>query len=1372
MAVDPVVESLEVKIKSSATSALNALEKLEAKLNSLASTLDKTVGKAGGLATIGTSASKGLRDLTSDAKNAGNEIQKTDKQAKAVKRTLDEISKDPLKIKVDDKEVKTAAELLDKIKGNITLSNLANKQTIGDKMVAKLGEQEKMLPAVVGKNYTETLGRGGAAVNSFFGDIQKYISKGLEDVAKADEEAQRKARREEARREAEEYRESIKQKYANQEGAGAGLFGDKVKEITANYQEAEKYNKAAAATREHTKAIWERVAALRQQAQADEEETARLEQEAQAQRQAAIESAQAQRAFAEEQARSVAIFRAHVIVAKNLVQVGVALWLGTAAASLKLVASAGKLAWNAIKKLPGMFMSAANAAKRLASALRHPIATLKSFFGLDKKAGGGLLGGLLGNKSLAKYVGLIALRRAVTGAIRAIVKGIKEGFENIRQYSTAINSDMYSMQNSLLYVKNAWAAAFAPIISVVKPYVNALLDIIASALNAIGRLVAILTGKGFTVQAVKLSDALYEAGQAGNAAAGGAKNASKAAEEYKKTIMGFDQLNVLDAPNDGSGSGGSGGGGGGGSNNGLNVQDMFEETDLSGRLKAAIDAGKWEEVGAYFAEHINAFFAKVDDAVKWENVGDKVTAVITAITGVINGLVDNINWELIGTTAADALETFARAYNLFFDGIEFNDIGEGAADAVNSFVSQVPWEEVGKALVQKFNAIWSFGGAFLSGLNYKSIGDALSAMFSSGAENINLESVGTAISTALNGVTIILKSFALSFDWATAKDKVVGFITGLFSKVKAEDIVSAGATIISKLVSTFNGVLTDSGVQTSLKKFITNFGSALAKQKWGDSFGTTATNILKAISTNLLNAITSFSNNGGWSNLGKQIGAAINKVISADFQLGSIVGGVISGISITIDSANSTIEWDDLSDTLSDLIESALDAITENDLITSAGNLLLNLATSLSNAVTKNVDKLQEFGEKLAEELAGLPWGKILVNLAGAILTALVALLEGALTGLRRAILKKFGLDDEQIEIYEQGTSDLKDNFTDIENGNYSSLIPGGEDESGGSAPSSGRGSYDKGKQDGSSYTEGYVDGVTEGKPKAEKATGELSDAAYNGMGNQGEKGTTKGQALGTGYTYGMTLEERRAAKEAERLAKGAYDGMGTQGEKGKTKGQALGTGYTYGMTLEERRAAKEAGLLSKAAYDGMGNQGDKGKTKGETLSSSYASGISKGKKSVSNAAAEVAAGAVGAYNSTMRNSKLAKLTWTISYGNFSGASYPKGGNPHVSYDYPYAEGGFPDVGEWFLARESGPELVGRLGHHKNAVANNAQIVEGIEAGVARGMAAALSVAGGGGNTMPYEINVTVKTQNDEVLARCVERGQAKRKYRLGMAMG
>lgn len=46
-----------------------------------------------------------------------------------------------------------------------------------------------------------------------------------------------------------------------------------------------------------------------------------------------------------------------------------------------------------------------------------------------------------------------------------------------------------------------------------------------------------------------------------------------------------------------------------------------------------------------------------------------------------------------------------------------------------------------------------------------------------------------------------------------------------------------------------------------------------------------------------------------------------------------------------------------------------------------------------------------------------------------------------------------------------------------------------------------------------------------------------------------------------------------------------------------------------------------------------------------------------------------------------------------------------------------FAEGGFPAMGELFVARESGPEFVGSVGS-RTAVANNDQIVSGIAAGV------------------------------------------------------
>lgn len=71
-----------------------------------------------------------------------------------------------------------------------------------------------------------------------------------------------------------------------------------------------------------------------------------------------------------------------------------------------------------------------------------------------------------------------------------------------------------------------------------------------------------------------------------------------------------------------------------------------------------------------------------------------------------------------------------------------------------------------------------------------------------------------------------------------------------------------------------------------------------------------------------------------------------------------------------------------------------------------------------------------------------------------------------------------------------------------------------------------------------------------------------------------------------------------------------------------------------------------------------------------------------------------------------------------------------------------YAQGGFPDEGELFIAREAGAEMVGSIGR-RAAVANNDQIVEAISAGVYQAVRNANG--GNGGNNR----NTTVVAQCD-----------------------
>ncbi len=80
---------------------------------------------------------------------------------------------------------------------------------------------------------------------------------------------------------------------------------------------------------------------------------------------------------------------------------------------------------------------------------------------------------------------------------------------------------------------------------------------------------------------------------------------------------------------------------------------------------------------------------------------------------------------------------------------------------------------------------------------------------------------------------------------------------------------------------------------------------------------------------------------------------------------------------------------------------------------------------------------------------------------------------------------------------------------------------------------------------------------------------------------------------------------------------------------------------------------------------------------------------------------------------------------------------------PHFSVSW-YAAGGFPDMGELFMAREAGAELVGRIGS-SNAVVNNDQIVQSVSQGVAQAVSEVLNEGGNrskdGNIVVPMYIN-------------------------------
>lgn len=197
------------------------------------------------------------------------------------------------------------------------------------------------------------------------------------------------------------------------------------------------------------------------------------------------------------------------------------------------------------------------------------------------RSSGGLFGRSGGRNSfsLPKMVGMSVLYSTVFQLIATIKSAFVEGMQSLAQYSQSVNANISSMMSALMQLRNAFAAAFEPILSVVAPYLATFISWLARAINMLGQFFAALTGKGYAVQAKKVQ---MDYAKSLKDTAGGAGKAAKALKEMQDYTLGFDELHIIDTKQNDSGGAGGGGAGGAGD---LLPTDMFETVEIDSKIQ-------------------------------------------------------------------------------------------------------------------------------------------------------------------------------------------------------------------------------------------------------------------------------------------------------------------------------------------------------------------------------------------------------------------------------------------------------------------------------------------------------------------------------------------------------------------------------------------------------------------------------------------------------------------------------------------------------------------------------------------------------------------------------------------------------------------
>jgi hypothetical protein len=259
---------------------------------------------------------------------------------------------------------------------------------------------------------------------------------------------------------------------------------------------------------------------------------------------------------------------------------------------------------------------------------------------------------------MAKRIKQTVISFAIFGAVmkvsQTISKAFTEGIQNMAKYSSEFNGKMSEMASASATLKNSIGALTAPIISALTPAIVTLCTWLTNAINAMNRFIAAISGKSTWTKAKK-QQVDYAASL--DKTAGSAKKAAGA-------LAAFDDLNVLQKNDSGSGSGGTGSGG----------SDLYEEVptgkELSDKIQPFIDYLKKLKVS--IKNGWDETWSNLDVSLQFDNIKSSIESIKNSFLNIFSD-----------SEVSASVDNFAMTFSRSLGSISASVVSIGATIAEN-----------------------------------------------------------------------------------------------------------------------------------------------------------------------------------------------------------------------------------------------------------------------------------------------------------------------------------------------------------------------------------------------------------------------------------------------------------------------------------------------------------------------------------------------------------------------------------------------------------------------------------------------------------------------------------------------------------------
>ena len=461
--------------------------------------------------------------------------------------------------------------------------------------------------------------------------------------------------------------------------------------------------------------------------------------------------------------------------------------------------------------------------------------------------------------------------------------GIKDGINNLVVFSDRANKSLSLLTSDMSYVGNSVAAAFEPILNIVGPIIDQIVDYAVAGINAVGAFIASITGQTSYTVAVKnikdYRDSLNGTASAGDAASDATDKLKDKTDELKRELMGFDEIEKFSDDLNNVANSGSGSGSGSGNGSGTEDPILFTKKDIPGAVSNFADLVKDAWAKADFTDVGKIVGTKLRDAlnsIDWEPIKEQANKIAKVTGTFINGFFETEGLdESVGRTLGEAVNTAVGAINTFIDTTHWASLGEFMSGGLRSAIATIDWNGLGKTLNAKYKALWSFLDGFvvdMSKINFsgttgwQEAGNALASTINSIFADRDYTKIGQTIAVGINGITSALTTGIAGIDFNSISKNFSNGINSVFYKIDWQAIgtmLSDGMNTATSSLLTFS-VTVDwkrigSELANSANTFLAETDFSQAGKALGEAF------------KGALTAINEFAATFNWRSLGVDI---------------------------------------------------------------------------------------------------------------------------------------------------------------------------------------------------------------------------------------------------------------------------------------------------------------------------------------------------------------------------------------------------------------------------------------------------------------------------------------------------------------------